>query len=467
MKLYTYTLFFFAFILFTNYTQAQSDKATKIETYLQSAKGMGLFNGNILVTDQGKTIYKASFGYADALKQNPLTENNIFYIGSIAKEFNAVGIMLLKEQGKLTLDQKVSDFFPDLPSWAQKISIKNLLQYTSGLPDVKWYTAKNEADNWKNLYATTQLNFEPGKEYAYHNNNTFLQRKIIEKVTGMKFNDFVQQELLKPCDIKNGLIDPTGKEPFMTQSFNDDLKLDSMFAAVMGWTCLNINDFYKWANAITSFKIINPSSTQEIITPYGPRKQCGLGYGTMKDNAIQLHVHDGTSYSSQALLVDNVLKKRTIILMTNQKHNNLDEIASVVNAILDDKPYEQPRRIFLSDFKKQLDTMNGDGFISFYKNTKAKNDRDYGYNNPNTLNEIGYFYLSNKRQINDAIIIFEYNATLFPNRGFVIDSLAEGYLNQGDKKKALFYYKKSLELGSDNPDAAKIIEDLEKQIGKG
>jgi tetratricopeptide (TPR) repeat protein len=447
----------------TTCAQGQSVKSNKIEGYMKQANKIGAFNGNILVMENDQIIYKASLGYSDANKKIPLTDQSIFRIGSIAKEFNAIGIMMLKEQGKLTLDQKVSEFFPDLPAWAKKISIKNLLQYTSGLPDVNWLTIKSEADNWKDLHALSQLKFEPGSDYFYNNNNTFLQRKIIEKVTGMKFNDFVQQQILKPCSITNAIIDPTGEEPFVTQSFDDNFKLDSLILYVTGWTCLNMDDFYKWSQAIINFKNINPVSTLEILIPVSPNKQAGLGKGSMKNNQVETHIHDGTSLSSQALLITDIPKRRTLLFLTNQKHDNLYEINDALNNILDSKFYNQPRKSILTIYKRQLDTMNATAFLSFYKILKEKYPEDYGFDNFNTLNEIGYYYLYDKNRITDAITIFELNVDLFPKSGDIVDSLAEGYLKQGDKKKALFYYRKSIELGyTGNPDATKIIAELGK-----
>ena len=87
----------------------------------------------------------------------------------------------------------------------------------------------------------------------------------------------------------------------------------------------------------------------------------------------------------------------------------------------------------------------------------------YGFDNYNTFNEVGYYYLYDKKQVDDAIAIFEYNVALFPTSGTIVDSLAEGYLKKGDKKKALYYYKRSIELGyMDNSGAKKVIEELEK-----
>jgi len=221
------------------------------------------------------------------------------------------------------------------------VSIKNLLQYTSGLPEIKWQTVHSDADNWKDLQSLKQLDFEPGSSYAYNNNNTFLRRKIIEKVIGITFNQFVQQNILKAAGINNGVIDPTDSDRLVAKSFNNDFKQDSLVVPISGWTCLTIEDFYRWSQCIVKFCLINPASTHEILTPVAPDKQCGLGAGTMIGDKVITHTHDGTALHYQALEFTDVTKGRTIIILSNQRQGNVYDIAAAIQAILDNKPYQQ------------------------------------------------------------------------------------------------------------------------------
>jgi D-alanyl-D-alanine carboxypeptidase len=326
-------------ISFKQQVSAQKNKISQIDYYLQSAYDLGLFNGNVLITDNNKVIFEKAIGYADASKEIPLTTQYRFHIGSIAKEFDAAGIMMLQEEGKLNINDKVLKYFPGLSSWAAKVSIKNLLQYTSGIPDIKWKTVHSDEDNWKDLQALTTLDFEPGSNYAYNNNNTFLRRRIIEKVSGLSFNEFVAQKMLKPAGIRNGTVDPSEADKLVAKSFNDDFKQDALNAPISGWTCLNLDDFYKWSQCINHFCLINPESTLEIITPFAAGKQSGFGGGSMKGNRVVTHVHDGTTMHYRALLDTDALKGRTIILLTNQRQSNIYEVAADIKAILDSKPY--------------------------------------------------------------------------------------------------------------------------------
>ncbi|WP_413667906.1 serine hydrolase [Mucilaginibacter sp. Mucisp86] len=462
MKLSLKYMFLLAmFALCTQRTIAQQTKAAHIDTLIQRANRLGLFNGNVLVADHGKVIYKAAIGYADARKTIRLTDQYRFHIGSIAKEFNAVGIMMLEEQGKLSLDDKVSKYLPQLPAWANKISIINLLQYTSGLPDVKWKTVKDDAGNMADLIKIDSLDFEPGKKYAYNNNNVFLQRRIIEKITGQSFKQFVEDHELKPAVMNTAIVDPDENDKLVAQSYNNDGKPDGLVYPISGWTAVTLDDFYAWANAISKFKLMSPVATREIINGVTPGRQSGLGGGSMEGDKMLSHVHDGTSFNYQALLVNKVPEGVTIILMTNNKQGNLYSIEKSIEAILDGKPYAQVKKSFLDAFSAKLDLMSGEQIISFYNELKSKHGDEYSFDDENTLNETGY-YLMSKKRLADAVAVFEYNTKLFPKSGNVFDSLGEAYYNQGNKPLALLNYKKSLQLDPANDNAKKIITELDK-----
>jgi len=450
------------FITFSFTTAFAQSKAVVIDSMIHRTNRLGLFSGNVLVVDKGKVVYKTAIGFTDATREEKLTDKYRFHIGSIAKEFNAVGIMMLKEQGKLNLDDKVAKYLPQLPAWASGISIKNLLQYTSGLPNLKWQNFKNDADAMASLQQVDKLDFEPGTQYAYNNSNTLLQRQVIEKITGLTFINFVTEKMLKPLSMATAIVDPDDKTPMMAKSYNNGYVQSPLVSPISGWTTVTLDDFYKWELAIEKFKLISPASTLEILTPFGPNKQCGLGGGSMEGGKIISHGHDGTSLNYQALLVANPPAGRTVILMTNNKQNNLYDINRAIQAILDGKPYGQPRKSILANYQKHLDTLKGERILSFYKGLKAKSADEYGFENESTLNEIGYFY-KNSQRLDDAILVFEYNTTLFPQSGNVFDSLGEAYYAKGDMLKALLNYKKALALDPTNATAKAVVTELEKK----
>ncbi len=171
---------------------------------MHAANANGVFNGNVLVAQQWEIIYQSSIGYACGNKTKLLTPDLLFDIGSISKEFNSAGIMLLVEKNKLKLDDKVSQYLSGLPEWADTIQIVQLLQYTSGLPQLNFSA---DSANWNALVQLKKLEFQPGSAYIYSNANIYLQKKIIEKITGIPYESFVTSSLLKQAHIQGGFIE--------------------------------------------------------------------------------------------------------------------------------------------------------------------------------------------------------------------------------------------------------------------
>lgn len=113
-------LLLFISIVLVNFLSAQKTEIYQINELMTKSYERGLFNGNVLVAKKGKIIYQRSFGFTDETKKMPLTKNTIFNFGSIAKQFNAVAIMMLAERGQLNLDDPISKYNLDLPKWSEK-----------------------------------------------------------------------------------------------------------------------------------------------------------------------------------------------------------------------------------------------------------------------------------------------------------------------------------------------------------
>ena len=296
-------------------------------------------NGNVLVADRGKVIFRGAFGYADGSRKTPLTLSDRFDIGSISKEFDTVGIMMLAQEGKLKLSDPLSKFVPGLPSWANIVTVDQLMHYTSGLPDIDWNTVTTDEDALRNLRALKTLDFPAGTHYAYNNNNTLLRKKIIEKTSGLTFPEFLKKYIFPKAGIRDAVIDPTDTTPRVAKSFDANFKQDSMKLYLSGWTHLTVDDFFRWSNCIRTFCLISAASTRQIVTTQNPKWQTGLGHGVMVGNQLVYHRHDGNDHNNEALLLNDAAKGRTIILVTSKNIEDVYAMADAVNAILDGKPY--------------------------------------------------------------------------------------------------------------------------------
>lgn len=171
--------------------------------------------GAILLVKNGKVIWQNSFGVADIITNEKITTGTLFNVGSISKTIVAYGILKLAAEKKISLDDSLYKYFPDFikKAIAKKVKLVHLLTHTSGLPDSRkvkeehefYLTAKDE-ENFAPLKATKQLEFEPGTKYKYSNPCYNGLALIIERVTGLKWQDYIKKEIFEPAEMNNSDI---------------------------------------------------------------------------------------------------------------------------------------------------------------------------------------------------------------------------------------------------------------------
>lgn len=322
-------------LLLTNNLFGQTEQVKQIDSLMKLSNQIGVFNGNVLVSKNNKIIYNASFGFTDATKTNKLTTEYRFNIGSITKEFSAVALMQLKEQGKLKLNDKVSKFIPELPKWTNEVTIKDLLQYTSGIPNVNWKNIKNDKDLFDGLMLIDTLDFKPSTNYDYNNNNIFLRQFIVERLTGMNYKTYAEKFIFKPCEMNSSVMTPFENEENIAKGFNNKLVQDKTDLPITGGTYLTTIDLLKWANCLHTEKIVNKKSLFEIGQQFNLEEtQSALGLAKYKKQNLIEHLHDGRAGNYEAILVSNISEKFTIILLDNNYNGKVFEISDAIIAIL-------------------------------------------------------------------------------------------------------------------------------------
>jgi len=333
------------FILSVNNVFAQTKKINQIDSLMKWSNQAGFFNGNVLVSKNNKIIYSASFGFADAAKTEKLTTDHRFNIGSITKEFSAVALMQMQEKGKLKLDDKVSKFIPELPKWANEVSIEDVLRYTSGIPNVNWKKIKNDKDLFEGLMLIDSLDFKPGTNYDYNNNNIFLRQFIVERLTGMPYKKYAEKFIFKPCKMNSSILTPFENEKNIARGFNNNLVPDKTDLPITGGTYLTTLDLLRWADSLHKNKIISAKSVYELGQQFDlPETQSALGQAKFNDKKLRIHQHDGRAGNYEALLVSDIDEQFTIILLDNNYNGKVFEISDAITAILKDQKYNFPQR---------------------------------------------------------------------------------------------------------------------------
>ncbi|MBZ4034195.1 serine hydrolase [Flavobacterium sp. 17A] len=443
-----------------NSTKQKLANINQIDSLMATCYERGLFNGNVLIVKNDKIIYQKSFGFTDETKQTALSNNSIFNIGSIAKEFNAVSIMILAERGLLNLDDKISKFNLGLPKWSEKITIRHLINYASGIPRIDPLVPKNDEEAWKILKNDDSLLFEPGTAYRYDNSNVFLQRRIIEKVSGMSYEEFVTKNIIKPLKMTNSVFEPKFGYKNRTSCYDfDNLKCPEL-EFISGWLWVDINDLYKWIKAMNNNRLISKESFYTLLqNPYAIDEGGSLGRYFEKD---ELQRHNGVSYKFESIFINDFKNKITIILLSNNL-NRVWDLGHIIHNLMLGKEYEIPKKSIYRAIRKEALNDVDKGIETYYL-LKKNSEKEYSFTNPNELNTLGYELLRAGKNI-ESIEIFKLATKEFSTNANLFDSLGEAYYTNKQYDLALNSYEKAMKFGGTNGNAEKMIDKIKKITG--
>ncbi len=219
LKYYTLHIFLtviLSFALFQASAPAQ-DKAALIEELMNKYYDYGQFNGSVLVAENGNVIFKEGFGYANMEWDIPNTADTKFRLASVTKQFTAMLIMQLVEEGKINLEGKISDYLPYYrKDVGEQVTVHNLLTHTSGVtnltnmpPDVVSKISKQhyEVKELIEKFCSEDLEFEPGSKYKYSNSGYNILGAIIEEVTGKPYGEVLKEKIFEPVGMNSSGLD--------------------------------------------------------------------------------------------------------------------------------------------------------------------------------------------------------------------------------------------------------------------
>jgi len=167
------------------------------------------------IADEGKIVVEEQYGQADLGAGTPITEETVFDVGSVSKQFTAASILLLEQDGALSLDDEVHGYVPELPDYGEDVFLDDLLHHTSGIPDYIGLLfdagfdergVSTTADALAALVAEPELDFVPGTEFSYSNSNYFLLSLVVERVSGRSLRRFADERIFEPLGMDDSFF---------------------------------------------------------------------------------------------------------------------------------------------------------------------------------------------------------------------------------------------------------------------
>ena len=314
------------------------------------------------VSVNGETVFEKAFGFADMEHNVPNTPQTIFESGSVAKQFTAAALVLLQEDGKLSLDDPVRKYIPELPDYGSPLTIRHLLNHTSGIRD--WGTVMSLTGAGRGDRVISQdlafdvvthqkaLDFTPGSEYSYSNSGYNLAAIIVERVSKQKFPAFVEERLFKPLGMKNSSwrddyqrIVPGRAQAYSRQG-TGPWRLDMPFMNVYGngGMLTTVGDWMKWNAMLDSRSLGGPLvealETRGVLND-GRKITYALGLNVDTYKGLKDVSHGGSTAGYQTFLARYPERKVSIGVMCNGTSPGAGGIAaSITDEIFG--PYPEP-----------------------------------------------------------------------------------------------------------------------------
>lgn len=471
----------------SNIVFAQADSIDVfIKNQMQKRKIPGL---QLAIVRHGKIIKTGNYGLANVQDSIAVSNNTVFTINSITKAFTGIAILQLAEAGKLNLSLPVSTYLSDLPETWKRVTIQQLLSHTSGIPDIvdeeeSVMIAASGEEAWKKVLIMP-MDFKPGEKFSYNQTNYLLLGRIIDKVSGMPFQEFITKEQLTKVGMTKTIQSGFGatKEIIANAAGSYQYskgKLNNMFfsfpsflqtAAGMSSTAKEMAD---WIIALQNMQLLKQKSSLSAL--WAPallnNGETGGFSSLLNGYAAGWPVITRTSHPAVAPVGGG---RAGVFVYPN------DDLSIVVLTNLSggspDAFIDELAGLFIPDMKET----NGFGLSASVKSLKVALDK-VGYKNAikeveklskknkefklteNEINSWGYKLLK-QNKMSDALEIFKLNVFLFPESANAFDSLGETYAEYGDTARAVKNYEQSFKLDPKNSNAEQQIKNL-KQIKK-
>ena len=320
---------------------ASDDLQLKADERLNAAVKANQFSGAVFVARDGRVLLSKGYGMANLEDETPNTPQTKFRLGSITKQFTATAIMMLQEQGKLSVQDSICKYVADCPAVWQPITLHHLLSHTGGVPN---FTSFPDYQKTMSLPTTVEalvgrfkdkpLDFQPGEKWSYSNSGYVLLGHVIEKVSGKSYEAFLQENIFTPLGMKNTGYDhntqvlPHRAAGYMPQggTMMNARYLDMTIPFSAGALYSTVEDLYLWDQALYTEKLISKKSLDLMFTPV--KNNYGYGWGMGNQRGLKVIAHSGGIDGFVTFIARYPDVKAVVIVLCNNMRANPQAVAN-------------------------------------------------------------------------------------------------------------------------------------------
>jgi CubicO group peptidase (beta-lactamase class C family) len=336
--------------------QVSSSQIDAIFSPLKSSSAPG---AAVLVVSDGRSVFRRGYGVTDLRTRQSIDSQTNFRLASFTKQFTATCIMLLARDGKLRYADHLTDFFPEFPAYGRPITVRNLLNHTSGLPDYEEILMKQYSDEptekipqildagvLKLLEQQSTGMFSAGTKWEYSNSGYAVLAMIVEKVSGKPFGQFLHDRIFAPLKMTNTLAYENGKNEVPHRAYGHTKEKDawqetdqSPTSAVLGDGGIysSLDDLAKWDRALRDHTLLSAAEMRPALTPVQPtdgspklkNQAISYGFGWFLDpyKGHRRRSHDGSTIGFRSTIQRFPDDRLTVIVLANRADLNPSELA--------------------------------------------------------------------------------------------------------------------------------------------
>ncbi len=462
-------------IWITAFTQT---KKSKIAEIMKTYHSYNMFDGAVLVAENGKIVYKGAFGKANREWDINNSVDTKFMIGSISKPITCFLTLLQAQKGLIDINKTIEDYLPEFKNKpAAKVTIKQLMSNTSGMPNydiiegffTKYSRQTYTREEYVKVYMDSALVFEPGTKYFYSSWGFFTLGYILERVTGKSFAQLMKQDIFDKLQMTNtASYHHTQIVPKRAQGYDyafggftsGDFR-DQSNTMGAGDLYSTVEDMFKLHIGIQNNTLLNQQLTNEMFTP--GMRPARYGYGWFNQNfrytdkdSVAANYHLGTMEGFISFFIRIPETNSCAIILCNSKPTDFFGITKNLVNVLYNKPVllKQPMQ---KKIEKLIEEVGASSAIQAYQQLKKDTANYY-------VDWISMTFLAEQlfhlKRYDDAKIISENNVLEFPNRDFVHYTMGNIYLALNRKQDAIISYAKVLAINPDYIEAKNKLKEL-------
>lgn len=292
----------------------------------------------VMVIDDGEIIMQKGYGLARVSDKTQVTADTNFRLASVTKQFTAMTILQLIERGQLSFETSLTDIFPDFPEYGQAITIRHMLQHSSGIKDYGLMSTMElgrqfvDQDVLDYTMSLEDVDFAVGERHVYSNSAYVIFTKILERVTGEHWRDYVKNNIFDPLNMSNTLAFVDGVNTVSNRAYGHTIEENgnitetdqNKWSAMLGDGGIysNLNDFYKWDQALYTDQLLSQDMMDAMVTNQKTNdgKPMNYGYGWRLENykGLEVHYHTGSSIGFRNIYYRIPSKNFSIVIFRNR-----------------------------------------------------------------------------------------------------------------------------------------------------